>query len=285
MSYFQKRRNNMKKRFKFLPKLLVFMFLAIGVFFTTAPKTNGADIDYSAPFLFAYNDHVYIIISSDNTGAAPLVGMTINTFDTEFYMGWDGATLTASDYTEVTGSAKDSVFVGSYGSISGLTFTDYYRLFELHGGGNLFPLNTVADVCILQMFLKPQYLVIAKGGVFESMTLKQFFDLQELGYYNGFITGYEVGEIDGIASGYVDGLADGVADKDVEIAQAYDDGYDAGILVVEEDAYHEGYAAGIAHEANGFYDDIETWLVPAIIIVMFAGGVFSIIAMKRRSEE
>lgn len=275
----------MKKRFKFLPKLLVFMFLAIGVFFATAPKAHGANIRYSSPFMFAYDDHVYIIISSDNTGPAPLVGMNINTYEREIYMEWDGATLSAADYTEVTDSAKDSVFAGSYGSISGLAFTDYYRLFELHGGGALFPLDEIRYDCILQMFLTPQYLVIAKGGVFESMTLKQFFDLQELGYYNGFITGYEDGEIDGIASGYSDGFTDGVADQADEITRAYWEGYDAGVLAVEEAAYNEGYADGLAYEGNNFYGGIGTWLVPAIIIVMFVGGVFSVFALKRRSEE
>ena len=268
-----------------MKKLFILLLLSIGLLCTQIPRTYAAlDINYSYPFIFAYNDHVYIIISSDNTGPAPLIGMNLTTYDNEFYVSWDGAELTAADYTEITNAAKEAVFIGSYGSSQGSDYTEYYRLFELHGGGSLVTLTGVTDTMIIQMNLTPQYVVIASGGVFESMTLRQFFDLQEKGYYGGYTSGYEDGEIDGIVSGYADGFGDGVADQADEITDAYDAGIAVGAASADMEIYQAGYDAGIAHEANDFYDDIETWLVPAIIVVIFFGGIMSIIAIRKRQE-
>ena len=67
------------------------------------------------------------------------------------------------------------------------------------------------------------------------------------------------------------------------------DGYLRGLNETAQNAYDEGYSAGVEaginHQANDFYEGIETWLVPAIIVVMFVGGVFSVIALKRKQEE
>ena len=269
-----------------MKKLFILLLLSIGLLCTQIPRTYAAiDINYSYPFMFAYNDHVYIIISSNNTGPEPLVGISITTYDNEFYIGWDGATLTAADYTEITEAAMEAVFIGSYGSSLGSDYTEYYRLFELHGGGALVPLTNVTDTMILQMCSTPQYVVIASGGIFKSMTLKQFFDLQEKGYYGGYINGYKEGEIIGYADGYVDGFAAGVADQADEITQAYSDGFDAGVLLDESEAYAEGYKDGLAYEGNKFYDNIGTWLVPAIIVVLFLGGFIAFARKKRDSVE
>jgi len=50
--------------------------------------------------------------------------------------------------------------------------------------------------------------------------------------------------------------------------------------------YQDGFRAGekskIAQNNEAFYNNIEKWLVPAIITVIIVGGIVSIIAIKRR---
>lgn len=104
------------------------------------------------------------------------------------------------------------------------------------------------------------------------------------GHQDGYEYGYNVGYDEGENAGYVIG---------------YDEGYDYGYNVGYNDAYEEinpnekytqgyndGFRAGekskIAQNSEAFYNNIEKWLVPAIITVIIVGGIVSIIAIKRR---
>jgi hypothetical protein len=70
--------------------------------------------------------------------------------------------------------------------------------------------------------------------------------------------------------------------------RGYAAGLIAGQLIVEEDAYNNGFGAGVDvgyKLANDrYYDNIENWLVPAIIVVMFLGGIFTFVRLKRNEE-
>lgn len=79
---------------------------------------------------------------------------------------------------------------------------------------------------------------------------------------------------DGYSAGYAEGLIVGFQNGlESDNAEAYLQGYNAGVT------------AGLDHEANEFYDNIETWLVPAIIVVLFLGGFIAFARKKRDSVE
>lgn len=282
----------MKKSFKKVKKILkkVFLLLLISAtLFISTKLTINADIigvNYGSTFLFAYNDTAYVLIDSDLTGATPLVGVSFTSYDTQFVSGWDVSAIDAGDYVEITGVAKSNVFNGSYGSTSGASYTDYFRLFQLNGGSVIIPLNNITSTAIIYLTNYSQYPIIYDAtGTPSSMTLKQYFDLLESGYTNGYFAGYGDSYDDGYDNGVADGFDAGVLDQADEITQAYSDGYDAGAIASNEDAYDAGYSAGLSYQANDFYDNIESWLVPAIIVVLFLGGFIAFARKKRDSVE
>lgn len=117
----------------------------------------------------------------------------------------------------------------------------------------------------------------------------------EDGYNQGYEDGYEVGELDGYDEGYSKGYNAGLEQSyDVGYNDGYDDGYqegyDDGINTNYDymQGYEDGFKAGekskIAQNSEAFYNNIEKWLVPAIITVIIVGGIVSIIAIKRRES-
>ena len=93
------------------------------------------------------------------------------------------------------------------------------------------------------------------------------------GYDAGFANGYIIGERDG----YEEGLSDGILTGDSVL---YDNGYQDGLLD-NSAAYEAGYTAGAN---DSFLGNFDTWIVPAIIIVLVGGGFLSIMAIKRRES-
>lgn len=93
------------------------------------------------------------------------------------------------------------------------------------------------------------------------------------GYDAGFANGYIIGERDG----YEEGLSEGILTGD---SVMYDNGYQDGLLD-NSAAYEAGYTAGAN---DSFLGNFDTWIVPAIIIVLVGGGFLSIMAIKRRES-
>ena len=91
------------------------------------------------------------------------------------------------------------------------------------------------------------------------------------GYDAGFANGYIIGERDG----YEEGLSEGILTGD---SVMYDNGYQDGLLD-NSAAYEAGYTAGAN---DSFLGNFDTWIVPAIIIVLVGGGILSIMAIKKR---
>jgi len=91
------------------------------------------------------------------------------------------------------------------------------------------------------------------------------------GYDAGFANGYIIGERDG----YEEGLSEGILTGDSVL---YDNGYQDGLLD-NSAAYEAGYTAGAN---DSFLGNFDTWIVPAIIIVLVGGGFLSIMVIKRR---
>lgn len=136
-------------------------------------------------------------------------------------------------------------------------------------------------------------------------------------YDNGYDTGYVIGKSDGYALGYAAGYSKGYLDGFASAGgeEEYDVGYDIGYAAGEEAGYTDGYADGYyvgliegtglpdadavydVGYADGyddgaalpndsrFYENIENWIVPAIITVLFFGGLISIISWKRKASD
>jgi len=127
------------------------------------------------------------------------------------------------------------------------------------------------------------------------------------GYYKGYDDGYNDGKIEGYDEGYMEGELDGYDDGyqkgynkgynkgieqgyDVGYNDGYQEGYDVGIntnndyMLGYQDGFRAGEKSKIAQNNEAFYNNIEKWLVPAIITVIIVGGIVSIIAIKRREQ-
>jgi len=125
------------------------------------------------------------------------------------------------------------------------------------------------------------------------------------GYYKGYDDGYNDGKTEGYDEGYMEGELDGYDDGyqkgydkgyvkgieqgyDVGYNNGYQGGYDVGIntnndyMLGYQDGFRAGEKSKIAQNNEAFYNNIEKWLVPAIITVIVLGGIVSIIAIKRR---
>jgi len=88
------------------------------------------------------------------------------------------------------------------------------------------------------------------------------------GLQNGFADGYDVG----LNKGYQRGFDD--AYNEIISSDEYTLGYDNG--------FKDGEKSRLAQNNQSFYSGIEKWLVPAIIVVIVLGGIFSIASFKRR---
>ena len=122
----------------------------------------------------------------------------------------------------------------------------------------------------------------------------------------GYDDGLTAGETIGYADGYEDGIAEVIDDPGtylVEISNdiaeniwfygltpwaglgytditsfSYDLGFIAGVDATEATAYEQGYLAG---GKNSFMANLDKWLVPAIIIVLVAGGFIAFMKMRK----
>ena len=115
-----------------------------------------------------------------------------------------------------------------------------------------------------------------------------------LDYVDGFDNGYDVGYDGGYDVGIQDGAYDifknGIFDSAIDYinpdtglpyneTSAYD--YIQGFNVEAEAAYNQGLIDG----ANGnFMADFDTWIVPAIIIVLIGGGFIAFAKMRNKGD-
>lgn len=133
-----------------------------------------------------------------------------------------------------------------------------------------------------------------------SLLQEEIEDLEEAlllefteGYFQGFAEGIEEGYNDGYEDGYDAGL---LVNYNEAYEEGFDDGYnegfDMGLEIGREEGYDYGYNLGyeegekskLAENNETFYNNIEKWLVPAIITVIALGGFVSIAAIKRREQ-
>ena len=126
--------------------------------------------------------------------------------------------------------------------------------------------------------------------------LEDLLDAYDEGYYDGstdaFDSGYSLGYDNGLADGYDDGFENGYSDGYNDgLVDGYNEGFDdAYDEIISSDEYtlgfDNGFKAGekskIVQNNQSFYSGIEKWLVPAIIVVIVLGGIFSIASFKRR---
>ena len=90
------------------------------------------------------------------------------------------------------------------------------------------------------------------------------------GLQNGTIAGYTKGKNEGYQKGFDD------AYNEIISSDEYTLGYDNG--------FKEGEKSKIVKNNEAFYNGIQKWLVPAIIVVIVLGGIMSISALKRREQ-
>lgn len=111
-------------------------------------------------------------------------------------------------------------------------------------------------------------------------------DAYNKGYADGYTDGKAVADEKAYELGYIEGWNEG-------FEEGYDRGYNKAYENINENdeyilGYNDGFKDGekskIAQNNEAFYKSIEKWLVPAIITVIIAGGIVSIIAIKRREQ-
>ncbi|NLD46685.1 MAG: hypothetical protein GX660_05730 [Clostridiaceae bacterium] len=131
---------------------------------------------------------------------------------------------------------------------------------------------------------------------FETYTEAEIQQMILLSKYTGYTEGYDEGLDDGYDLG-IDSLDDEILSAvntavgnvheygfiayppyDDNESYSYDKGYTAGALLVEGESYDLGYLDG---SEDSFQANIHKWLVPAIIIVLIAGGFVAFIKMRK----
>jgi hypothetical protein len=103
------------------------------------------------------------------------------------------------------------------------------------------------------------------------------FYIIELGKNAGWVDGVETGVDGGFSQGYLLGNSNG-----------YSSGYLLGESVGYSDGLldNSGYILGFEDGSNeSFLGSFDTWIVPAIIVVLFLGGGISIWAIKKRENQ
>jgi len=109
-----------------------------------------------------------------------------------------------------------------------------------------------------------------RNGYEDGMRLAE--GLLESEYQRGFQNGTETGYTNGKNEGYQKGFND--AYDEIISSDEYTLGFDNG--------FKAGEKSRLAQNNQSFYSGIEKWLVPAIIVVIVLGGIFSIASFKRR---
>ena len=90
--------------------------------------------------------------------------------------------------------------------------------------------------------------------------MRYFSDTGSIDYDLGYNDGFNDGRSQGYSSGYNDGYSSG-----------YNTGYNTGLQVSQQEAYQRGYDDGLKNAYPEFVNKLDTWIVPAIIIVIIAG--------------
>jgi hypothetical protein len=163
--------------------------------------------------------------------------------------------------------------------------TDYYLNIDINTDVTYPPNVTIYDYDVIVAYdnfityMIPAYSIItftanASGGAryFDALYFRNIgrSSAEITGFTSGFGEGNTYGKSIGYNSGYNLGYNVGVSV-----------GYGEGLLAGEEAAYDEGYEDGIN---ESFTSNLHTWIVPAIIIVLVAGGFISIAAYKKKES-
>lgn len=120
--------------------------------------------------------------------------------------------------------------------------------------------------------------VFVEGSQFYGFTLADSFD------YQRGLANYLASAGDAVATAIYNNGFDGYFHDGTGLAldETLSHSYLLGILAGDEASYDRGYIDG---GNNSFAAKLDTWIVPAIIIVLFLGGFISIISWKRRKSE
>ena len=245
-----------------MKKLLVIIFtvfLGLGIAIIKTPKTNAYTVGTTAP-----NGTLAILVESNVPKSYCLL------YD------WQSDTfyVVALELVTYTGNLYKT-----------LIYNDSGPLWELADAGDQEPIESY-----IQSAIVPYYIDQAEIEASATAYADGYNDGYDSGYNTGLVEGTTGGYNDGYSAGYGEGyglgytnaLDDGFDDGYIE---GYAEGYSIGSLNSEEASYNAGYADGLAYEGNEFYDNIESWFVPAIIVVLFLGGFIAFAHKKREGAE
>ena len=242
-----------------MKKLFILLLLSIGLLCTQIPRTYA----YTVKNIGYVNGDQAIIIGYDS------VSNTCTLYD------WNNDVI----YIDVP-----SELVAYIGNM--------WRTVEWNSGGPIWDLALTDEpiTSYLNTVIIPYYTSLAETESYAEGYADGYTDGYDFGYNTGkaegntggYDDGYDAGFSEGYGAGYPNGIKVG---HDAGYKEGWSEGYSIGSLNADEAIYKAGYADGIAHEANKFYDNIETWLVPAIIVVLFLGGFIAFARKKRDSVE
>ena len=250
-----------------MKKLLLFFIVLTGVLFTiTIPKTYAylSDTEESVAFI------VDVIFDGDETYKAYILfpeEIETNIIEYTYMVGqWD------TYFNFMPTETHIGSLINLYGDIFYLDSRSYILSYNEYQQIINYWTNKVSTTLYQQGFTAGKAIGYNQGYAVG----------YDIGYQAGYL--YAVAEIDDLL------LAEGLEQYNLGLAQGYLNGYDAGILdglstTDLQEAYNSGYNKGFSDgNTSRFYDGLEKWLVPAIIVVIFMGGFVTIVAKKRESE-
>ena len=310
-----------KNYFKKISLLLLVIPILLLTIFSKPIKASYVILD-NVPFNFFYDvEMVYSDTPAGSSGASAKAYILISwnkylnedtnpvyieSYDTVegLYKTTYQATTTyrSPDYVQQSQTFVQNQFINWFGVENGTIYSQYFTILEIVGGTN-FP--SVNDIAYMIYANRGGLVIIDYTASVEATTdpteeFDRYIALENAGYNQG-VADVDV-DIQAIRNSiraeelakyavdrdeyerYIDELQQEIIDTETT---AYDDGYDDGLAegatLNDEDIWNEAYAEGLKVGSNNkFYDNIEKWLVPAIIVVMFFGGV--LLVFRKREE-
>jgi hypothetical protein len=242
-----------------MKKLFLLLLISITLLFSQIPKTYA----YTVVTTGYVNGDLAIIIGYDS------VSDTCTLYD------WNNDVIYINVPSELV------AFTGNM-----------WRTVEWNSGGPIWDLALADEPIIpfLNTVIIPYYTTLAETESYAEGYGEGYTDGYDFGYNTGkaegttggFDEGFTTGYSEGYGAGYLNGI---IVGHDSGYTEGWSEGYSIGSLNADDAIYNAGYSAGLAYEANDFYDNIETWLVPAIIVVLFLGGFIAFARKKRDSVE
>ncbi|MEM0172971.1 MAG: hypothetical protein QXI16_00525 [Sulfolobaceae archaeon] len=221
-------------------------------------------------------------------------------FDTSYQYT---TTYRSPDYVQQSQTFVQNQFINWFGVGQGTIYSQYFTILEIVGGTDIPPMDELAFVIYANRggLVSIDYTASVEATTDPTVVFDRYITLEAAGYNQGYadndvdvqvirnqIRAEELAKYARDRDEYEEYIDYLILQLDTETDKAFDEGFEEGLIegatLNDQEIYDEAYAEGLKVGSNNkFYDNIEKWLVPAIIVVMFSGGI--LLVFRKRSDD